>query len=174
MNGVITECFASPLTTDDSTTFGIPLAVAAGQQVWEALASLVAVVLWSTVWQQERIVLKVKSDNVTALTLLVKMRPSPSTIHGRQLAVISRELALRLVNLSFPPDAAHTPGVGHIFADKLSRVFAPTGKGKVTQDLHHALATSQVVVTPVRDQSFYNVTDFETMAHQSPPAADED
>ena len=45
--------------------------------------------------------------------------PSP------ELAIIAKELALRRVELSVPPDAQHTPGVGHIFADKLSRVFPP-------------------------------------------------
>ena len=125
----------------------------AGNQVWEALAILVAVVLWTDIWKQQRIVFKVKSDNVTALTLLIKMRTSSST-----LAVIARELALRLVDLSFPPDAAHTPGVGHIFADKLSRVFSPTGKGVLTPDLHPAMATAQIANVPVRGSSFYKVS----------------
>ena len=114
VNGVITQYFTSALTQEDSDKFGLPLGEACGQQVWEALAILVAVVLWTHIWKQERIVPKVKSDNVTALTLLIKMHTSSST-----LAVIARELALRRVDLSFPPDAAHTAGVGHISADKL-------------------------------------------------------
>ena len=109
IDGVITQYFASPLTQVDSDKYGLPLADACGQQVWEALAILVAIDLWSDTWKQQRIVLKVKSDNVTALTLLTKMRTSSST-----LAIVARELALRLVNLSFPPDAEHTPGAGHV------------------------------------------------------------
>ena len=66
-------------------------------------------------WSQTRIILKVKGDNVTALTLLIKMRPS-----GPTMAIIARELALRLVELSFPPDATRTPGVAHVIADRLS------------------------------------------------------
>ena len=123
--------------------------------------------------RQDRIILKVKVDNVTALTLLVKMRPSPSTAHARQLALISRELALHTVGLSFPPDAAHIPGVGHIFADALSMVFAPTGKGKITPDLHPALATARVDEAPARDKSFYRITNFDNPASQIPPAAEE-
>ena len=46
VNGVITQYFASPLTKEDSDKFGLPLADACGQQVWEALAILVAIVLW--------------------------------------------------------------------------------------------------------------------------------
>ena len=102
--------------------------------------------------ERERIVFKVKSDNVTALTLLIKMRTSSPT-----LAVIARELALHLVDLSFTPDAAHTPGVGHVFADKLSRVFSPTGKGVLTPDLHPAMATAQVAHAPLRCPLFYKV-----------------
>ena len=115
---------------------------------------LTAIDLWSRTWKQRRIVLKITGDNVTALTLVTKMRP-PSPV----LAIIARELALRLVELSFPPDAQHTPGVGHIFADKLSRVFSPTGKGTLTPDLHPAMATAQVAEAPVRDSSFYRLSE---------------
>ena len=79
--------------------------------------------------------LTVKSDNVAALTLLTKMRPSAAhddtgnRILSATMAVVARELALRLVHLSFPPDAVHTPGVGHIIADRLMRVHSPDGSG---------------------------------------------
>ena len=152
IDGSITQYFASPLTKDDSDKYGILLADAMGQQVWEALAILVAVDLWSDTWKQQRIFLKVKSDNVTALTLLTKMRTKKDS---PELAIIARELALRLVDLSFPPDAEHTPGLGHVFADRLSRVFAPTGKGFITSDLHPAMATAQVAQAPARGPSFY-------------------
>ena len=154
IDGVITEYFASQLTQADSAKFGIPLADACGQQVWEALAMLTAIDLWSTTWNQRRIVLKITGDNVTALTLLTKMRP-PSP----ELAIIARELALRLAELSFPPDAQHSHGVGHIFADKLSRVFSPTGKGMLTPDLHPAMATAQVAEAPERGSSFYRLSE---------------
>ena len=149
---VIMQYFASPLTQEDSVTYGLPLAYACGQQVWEALAILVAIDLWSDAWKQQRVVLKLAGDNVTALTLVTKMPPPSPT-----LAIIARELSLRLVELSFPPDAQHTRGVGHIFADKLSRVFSPTGKGVLTPDLHPAMATVQVAEAPVRDATFYRL-----------------
>ena len=123
IDGVITEYFASQLTQADSEKFGIPLADACGQQVWEALAMLTAIDLWFDKWKMRRIFLKITGDNVTALTLVTKMSPS-----GPELAIIARELALRLVELSFPPDAQHTPGVGHIFADALSRIYSPTAQ----------------------------------------------
>ena len=140
------------VSPDDTSKFGIQIGDGNGQQLWEALAILVAVDLWSAHWKQQRIVLKVRSDNVTALTLLTKMRPpSPS------IAVVARELAMRLVDMSFPPDAEHTPGVGHVLADKLSRVYAPSGKGVLDDSLHPALASAQEAHAPVRDDTWYRV-----------------
>ena len=106
--------------------FGMPIGDSDGQQIWEALAILVAIVLWSAAWAQQRIVLKVESDNVSALTLLTKMKTKKDS---PELAMIARDLALHLVELSFPPDAEHVSGIGHVFADKLSRVYAPYGHG---------------------------------------------
>ena len=51
-------------------------------------------------------------------TLVTKMRPP-----NPELAIGASELALRLVELSFPPSVQHTPGVGHALADALSRVY---------------------------------------------------
>jgi len=115
---------------------------------------LTAIDLWTEKWKMRRIVLKVTGDNVTALTLVTKMRPPSS-----ELAIIARELALRLVELSFPPDAQHTPGVGHIFADKLSRVYSPTGAGVLTPDLHPVMKTAKEAIAPVRDASFYRLSE---------------
>ena len=94
--------------------------------------------------------LKVRSDNVTALTLVTKMRPpSPS------IAIVARELAMRLVDLSFPPDAYHTPGVSHIIADRLSRVYSPEGDGVVSTSIHPALASATITTPPTRDRKWY-------------------
>ena len=45
------------------------------------------------------------------------MRPASPTI-----AIIARELALRTIELSFPPEAIHTPGVAPVMADKFFQV----------------------------------------------------
>ena len=140
--------------------FDMPIGSADGQQLWECLAILVAIDIWSKLWNQQRIILKVRSDNVGALTLLLKMRPANATI-----AKVARELALRLADLSFPPDAMHTPGVAHVLADRLSRVFAPGGTGTVTKDLHPALASAQLTDVPVRVPAWYKAT------QQTPPPA---
>ena len=81
------------------------------------------------------------------------MRPA----QGSGLALVARELALKLVELSFPPDAEHVPGIAHVLADKLSRVYSPTGTGVLSDDLHPALPTGKVAHAPPRDASWYKV-----------------
>ena len=70
--GDIKEDFSSPTSDDDVAKYGYAFADNKGQQVWEALAIPVAVDRWSSHWNRQRIVLKVKGDNVTSLVLLIK------------------------------------------------------------------------------------------------------
>lgn len=142
--------FVCPVTEEDTAMLGIQAGNADGQQVWECLAVLVAIDIRASRWKQSRIVLKVMGDNVGALTLLIRMRP-----HSPQIAITARGLGLRLVDLSFPPDAMHTPGVSHAIADRLSRIHAPGGTGILTNDIHPALSTSTVAETPNRDAVWY-------------------
>lgn len=87
-----------------------------------------------------------RGDNVGALTPLIKMRPASA-----KQAIIARELALRLVELSFPPDAVHTPGIAHIVADELSRVYAPKGTGIVDNKIYPALEHAKETPAPTRN-----------------------
>ena len=91
-----------------------------------------------------------RSDNATALTLLVKMRPGSPAI-----AVIARELALRLIELSFPPDAMHTPGIAHVLADELSRIYAPESTGDILSYRHRALTDAKLATPPARPSTWY-------------------
>ena len=121
-----------------------------GQQVWECLAVLVALDLWAPLWKQKRVALQIKGDSVTALTLLLKFRRS-----GPEMAIIARELALRLAVLSLPPDAIHVPGVSHIAADSLSRVFAPGASQRVDETTHHSLVGAILDEPPDRSDGWY-------------------
>ena len=121
-----------------------------GEQGWEGLSVLIGVSIWCDQWRQERINLKVRGDNVGALTLLIKLRPS-----GAAQAIIARELALHLIELSFPPEAVHTPGVSHVIADRLSRVFAPGKSGVVDADIHLSLANAVRTHVPDRPRQWY-------------------
>ena len=126
--------------------FGTPAGTAAGLQVCEYLAMLVAIDIWATHLKQCRIVLQVRGDSVGVLTLLITMRP-----HSPERAIIAGGLALRLVDLSFPLDAMHTPAISHVIADRLSRIHAPAGTGAIDNNIHPALATSTASETPSRN-----------------------
>ena len=161
VDGVIKHFFSCPISDHDVEIFDMPRGTADGQQLWECLAILIAVDIWSSLWLQNRIILKVKADNVGALTLLIKMRPGSSRI-----AIVARELALRLVELSFPPDALHTPGVAHVIADRLSRVFAPRSDSKQPEvwngaaaSCHPALADATETPCPTRNKAWYKALD---------------
>ena len=80
IDGVVTHYFACPITKEDVSMFSTPTGSADGQQLWECLAVLVAIDVWSSLWNQQRIVLKVRGDHVGTLTLLIKM-------HSRRLCV---------------------------------------------------------------------------------------
>ena len=150
VDGRIKEYFASPITSEDVSMYGLDTGTPAGQQVWECLAVLVALDIWRNQWADARVNLQVRSDNVTALTLLVKMRPG-----SPQIAIIAREIALHLVEFSFPPDAMHTPGVAHVLADELSRIHAPGGAGDVSLYSHRALSDAKLVTAPPRPVTWY-------------------
>jgi hypothetical protein len=150
IGGKITHYFSGPVTTDDHRVLKVK--GKDGQQVWECLAILIAVRLWAHIWSQERIVLRVCGDNVGALTLLVKLRPPTK---NPAMGIIARELALDLAQLSFQPDATHTPGLSHVVADVLSRVHSPDGSGRVCSELHPALAGAEACDMPYRNELWY-------------------
>ena len=89
------------------------------------------------------------------------MRPKTGDDGSSKLAIVARELALRLVDLLFPPDAEHAPGMSHVFADLLSRADAPAANkglgGILPPDAHPAMLTSTRVMTPARDEDWYKV-----------------
>ena len=120
---------------------------ASGQQIWEALAILVSMRIWASVWQRSRITLEVRSDNVTALTMLASMR-----VHGKGLSLIARELALDIGRGVYRPDVcAHSPGVAHVVADALSRKYAPG----YNYALPRCLAEASEAAAPSRAAGFW-------------------
>ena len=152
IDGIIKEFFACQVSDLDLARFGQARGCHKGQQLWECLAILVAVDLWPKYWDHQRVVLRIAGDNVTALTMVVKMRPD-----NAKMAIIARDLALRLAKLSFPPDAMHVPGVSHKIADRLSRVYQP-GETAPLEDFvsaHPRMQTAVRVDVRDRDDAFY-------------------
>ena len=120
VSDVIVSWFSVPLTEFDAAYFNCPIGDSKGQQVWEALAILVALRFWRSSWLGTRPVLEVKSDNVAALTLLATLKSSPTS------NVVAREIALDIALGSFQPDIiSHSPGVSAIVVDSLSRRYQP-------------------------------------------------
>lgn len=149
INGVINKHFCYKVTDYDLELFNITRGSCDGQQVLECLAVLVALKAWLPTCEQ-RIQLKVKLDNVTALTLVLKIRPKTAA-----LMIIARELALLLIHFSFPPAVVHTPGISHKIADALSRTADVSKPAAKLLFQHPAFTDSVLTSTVVRDPSFY-------------------
>eukprot|EP00971_Amphidinium_carterae_P319005 6341080-Amphidinium_carterae.1 len=119
--GAPVRYFMSPLSIHDVTTFDHAIGSSSGQQVWEGLALLVAVRLWSDRLLHPDAQWLVKSDSISTLVLAAKL-----TSRGIGLRMIAQELALDLAEASnFPLEAQHIPGIDNVAPDALSRQCAP-------------------------------------------------
>ena len=123
INGAIKSHLSTPLTSTDREILGLgTTASSSDQQAAEALAILVGLREWAPRWKNQRVCLSLRTDNVAALTTLVKLQPHSST-----LGIIARELALDIASSAFAPDEAiHIPGLANRAADYLSRVCDPS------------------------------------------------
>ena len=144
--GQILEFFHDPISHSDAELYKHQICSSEGQQTWECLAILVAARKWEHAITNRRVSLRVRGDNVGALTLVVKLRPSSA-----QQAIVARELALVCSKASFPPAVLHTPGIAHKIADMLFRVDAPGGKPTDHPALKHATRVS----VETRNRSWY-------------------
>ena len=91
------------------------------QQVAEALAVLFGLRAWLSAWEGKAPRLEVRSDSVTALSMMARMQTSSPSV-----GVVAREVALTLSRACLRPCViAHTPGVANKLADALSRRFQP-------------------------------------------------
>ena len=90
--------FTSRLTTLDEKRVEVAIGDHRAQQLWEALAVLVALralIKWRT---SRRIRLSFRGDNVTALTLVLRMKSPPGN-----LKAVAKEIALELSLAVFRP-----------------------------------------------------------------------
>ena len=149
VEGTFTKYFYDKVTDADLAVFGIERGSCNGQQTLEGLAVLVALRTWSDIHDSKFFRLQVRGDNIGALSLLLRMRPS-----SPQQAIIARELAPVVVNYSFPPTVLHTPGLAHIIADGLSRMNDPSG-AKCGILTHSALSHAVRSAVAQRPPSWY-------------------
>ena len=137
--------FATKLTRDDEHFLKAKIGSDESQQIFEALAILVAFRVWLPVIRSKKVVLTLTSDNTSALAMSAKLKITASTL-------IARELALTLCEASFQPRfIEHLPGVMNGHADSLSRLFQPGGRYKIPE----ALAACKRVHPPRRNAAFY-------------------
>ena len=119
LGNTIISYFAEGLDQQDADLANAELGSPDGQQVWEALALLIALRLWQRYWMRTGVELRVKSDSVSALTLLIKLRAKP---RATGLASIARELALEFSRCSYRPRwHEHVPGVANVDDSSLAR-----------------------------------------------------
>ena len=149
VNNTALAYYSSPVDSFDEKILRLSIGDAAGQQVLEALAVLVALRLWRHYWARVGVSLRIRSDSVSTLTLLVKLRVSCSS---SSLSLIARELALEFGTSSYKPLLfQHIPGLSNDWADALSRLTQP---GKRVQ-VPHQLRQCRRTTAPIRDEVYY-------------------
>ena len=109
-----------------------------------------------------RVQLRVRSDNVGALTVVIKMCP-----HTPSQAIIARELALAFLGFTFLLTSYHTLGVAHVIADKLPRVNDPAKPEAKEVFARPVLADASRKVIPDRTPGFYRTLNMYEPAEQS-------
>jgi hypothetical protein len=146
-DNAIQSWFACGLSDAEQAILQISLAESAAQQVVEALVVLVALRAWKERWLHQRVTLRVKSDNISALVMCLKLK---TTGHGT--GIIARELALDIACSEYRPQIAeHIPGVDNVISDALSRRYQP----EADVQLPHCLCKVQELVLPIRGEEFF-------------------
>ena len=123
--------FADQIHACDIEKFGIEVGSHLFQTLLEALAVLVAVRCWAQVWKGSRSTLRVRSDSLSTLGAVNKLR---SKRPG--LATVMRELALDCSEGTYTLQILeHLPGTMNVWADALSRVWQPNHISEIPCEL---------------------------------------
>jgi hypothetical protein len=143
----IVAWFAAPLGDEELEALELTRGSCEAQQALEALAALVALRAWAEYWRSTRVLLRIRSDSVSALILVLKLKTT-----GKAAVVIARELALDIALGNYQPLAMeHVPGIANSVADMLSRKHDPT-KDYV---LPTVLANVPETKLPARGRGYY-------------------
>jgi hypothetical protein len=143
----IQSWFACGLGAEEQAILRISQAESAAQQVVESLVVLVALRAWKSRWLHQRVVLRVKSDNISALVMCLKLKTD-----GFGTGIVARELALDIACSEYKPQIGeHIPGVDNVIADALSRKLQPG----VVFNLPPCLRTVEEMVVPTRGMEFF-------------------
>jgi hypothetical protein len=97
-NGIIVSWFSSALSVSERAALGISLGDCAAQQTVEALAALVALRAWSSRWIGLQPTIRVRSDSISALTIVLKLKT-----RGKGPGIIARDMALDIAEGCYQP-----------------------------------------------------------------------
>lgn len=158
--GQFVAFFAIPTSKDDESHLSTAAGSHEGQQTWEALCGLICLRLWRKWWQTSKLKLRLRNDNIGALTLYAQVK-------GRSAAhtLLAREFALDLGRAQYRPAIAeHLPGVVNVVCDILSRRYQPGCVFKVPAQLMHARA----VVPPARPRAWWKTLSWVSQSPAKP------
>ena len=140
-NDKIVAYFSSAIGEVEQNLLSISVADCACQQTVEALAVLAALRCWKHRWRGQPIVLRVKSDSISALVLTLNLKT-----RGKSAGIVARELALDVAASEYAPHVAeHIPGIENTLADALSRQFEPGFQYKLPLEF---AAVTETVLPP--------------------------
>ena len=97
-NGSIVSWFSSALSVSEQAALGISLGDCAAQQTVEALAALVALRSWSSRWKGLQPTIRVRSDSISALTIVLKLKT-----RGKGPGIVARDMALDIAEGCYQP-----------------------------------------------------------------------
>eukprot|EP00435_Cladocopium_sp_Y103_P055167 s446_g18.t1 len=147
VQGTYVEFFACQISKDDEYHLSTQSGTHEGQQTWEGLCGLVCLRLWRSYWQNAKVKLKLRNDNIGALVLFAQVK-GKSPAH----TLLAREFSLDLGRAQFRPSVAeHLPGAVNLICDALSRRFQPGYDFKLPIQLVRAKA----VVPPPRPTAWW-------------------
>eukprot|EP00435_Cladocopium_sp_Y103_P022772 s4904_g5.t1 len=162
VQGTFVEFFACQISEDDELHLNTKSGVHEGQQTWEGLCGLIALRLWRTYWQNSRVKLRLRNDNMGALVLFSQVK-GKSSAH----TLLAREFALDLGRAQYRPSIAeHLPGTVNVLCDVLSRHYQPG----YTFKLPIQLVRAKPVVPPPRPKTWWKSLQWVTTS-PAPPFA---
>ena len=119
------QWFSEDISSTDEMVLGHKAGDSHGQQAFEAMALLLAIRTWSHLWRSKKVRLKLRSDNMGALTVFSACKGASGAMNA-----VAREYALDAAEGAHEPEiVAHLPGVANSTADVLSRRNDPKYKG---------------------------------------------
>ena len=115
------EFFGTPISTEDLMKFSIEIGSHKFQTLCENLAMLIGVRHWLTRWKDQRLVVVVRSDSMSALGAWEKQSSKSAAVNE-----VVREMALDMAEAKYRIDLReHVEGKLNLLPDALSRLYQP-------------------------------------------------